>query len=302
MGRIADALRKAEQERMALLGESRAGYGSTALLDPPPAIDAEEVESATQAGAVGGAFRPATSEGMNEAIVPFYDRSSVISEQYRSLRTRLLTQNPQNDHRVMAISSSIPQEGKSVSTVNMGMILAEIRHLKVLCVDGDFRRSSLCDLFDIRPKAGLADLLQGEATYDEIITPTPIPNLFFVAAGQTRGRAAAELLASQRTSSIFRRFQSDFHYTLVDTPPATTVTDVNIIGQMCSGVMLVVRLNVTPEPIARRAVRLLKSNNIPILGCLLIGRDDRGPGYNYSYNYYRYYRYYTSGEADKKRR
>lgn len=302
MGRIADALRKAEQERIELLGESRSGYGSTALLDPPPAIDAEDVEAATQSGLAGGEYRTATSEGMNEAIVPFYDRSSVISEQYRSLRTRLLTQNPQNDHRVMAISSSIPQEGKSVSTVNMGMILAEIRHLKVLCVDGDFRRSSLCDLFDIRPKAGLADLLQGEATYDEIITPTPIPNLFFVAAGQTRGRAAAELLASQRTSSIFRRFQSDFHYTLVDTPPATTVTDVNIIGQMCSGVMLVVRLNVTPEPIARRAVRLLKSNNIPILGCLLIGRDDRGPGYNYSYNYYRYYRYYTSGETDKKRR
>lgn len=298
MGRIAEALRKAEQERGRLLGEE---HGGITLLDPPTVDVGEFAPDNSSSVAPDSTSVPhVTAEGINEAIVPFYDRSSVISEQYRSLRTRLLTQNPQNDHRVLAISSSIPQEGKSVSTVNMGMILSEIRHLKVLCVDGDFRRSSLCDLLDIRPKVGLADLLQDEATYEEIITPTPIPNLYFVAAGQTRGRAAAELLASQRTSSIFRRFQSDFHYTLVDTPPATTVTDVNIIGQMCSGVIIVVRLNVTPEPIARRAVRLLKANNIPILGCLLIGRDDRGPGYNYQYNYYRYYRYYTSGDSEKR--
>lgn len=297
MGRIADALRRAEQERRERLGGASPA-GDVALLDPPESrgapgefasIPIMEMPQPEPSKSIG--------EGINEAIVPYYDRSSIISEQYRSLRTRLLTQNPQNDHRVLAITSSIPQEGKSVTTLNVGVVMAEIRHLKVLCVDGDFRRSSLASLLDIDPGCGLADLLQGEAAYEDVVRPTAIPNLYVVSAGQTRGRPAAELLASQRTSSIFRRFQSEFHYTLVDTPPATTVTDVNIIGQMCSGAILIVRLNFTPEPIARRAVRLLRVNNIPILGCLLIGRDDRGPGYNYSYNYYRYY---TANDGSRK--
>ena len=98
----------------------------------------------------------------------------------------------------------------------------------------------------------------------------------------------SELLSSQKANAVIRRFQTEFHYTLVDTPPATTVTDVGVIGQMCNGVIMLVRLNFTPEPMAQRAVRLLRVNKVPIVGCLLIGRSERG-GYGYSYGYYNYY-------------
>jgi len=288
MGRIAEALKKAEKQRREQSGEEFAPP-NVPLFDPIAPHGPQSLESFLDSAPKQVEAPSASDESIDETIVPFYDRASIISEQYRSLRTRLLTQNPQNDHRVLAITSSIPQEGKSVTTLNLGMILAEIRHLKVLCVDGDFRRSSLAGLLHTRSKPGLGEILRGEAPIEEAIQTTPIPNLYVVTAGQTRGNAAAELLASQRTAAVFRRLQSEFHYTLVDTPPATTVTDVNIIGQMCSGVVLVVRLNVTPEPIARRAVRLLRVNNIPIIGCLLIGQDHRGPGYGYAYRYYRYY-------------
>jgi capsular exopolysaccharide synthesis family protein len=241
------------------------------------------------------------NEGIHESIVPFYDRSSIVAEQYRSLRTRLLTQNPQNDHRILAITSAIPREGKSVTTSNLGVVLSEIRHFKVLCVDADFRRSRLAQLLDAKRGPGLADLLEGNTTYEEVVQPTVIPNLYFVGAGETRGRTAAELLSSQRASAVMRRFQADFHYTLVDTPPATTVTDVGIIGQMCNGVIMIVRLNFTPEPVARRALRLLRVNKIPILGCLLIGRDERAVGYGYAYDYYRYYGYYHARSKERKR-
>jgi Mrp family chromosome partitioning ATPase len=76
------------------------------------------------------------------------------------------------------------------------------------------------------------------------------------------------------------------------------VTDVGIIGQMCNGVIMLVRLNFTPEPVARRAVRLLRVNKVPIMGCLLIGQDERSVGYGYAYNYYRYYGY---RDSDSKR-
>ncbi|MCB9865638.1 MAG: hypothetical protein H6816_03265 [Phycisphaerales bacterium] len=117
---------------------------------------------------------------------------------------------------------------------------------------------------------------------------------------ETSGRSAAELLSSQRASAVVRRLQSDFHYTLIDTPPATTVTDVGVIGQMCNGVIMIVRLNCTPEPLARRAIRLLRVNKVPIMGCLLIGKSDRGVSYGYSYGYY--YKYYAKDGPDDQRR
>ncbi len=298
MGRIAEALKKAEAERRQRLAEDGGNLaGATALAEPDPAPSEPSVTDYVE---LAPPHEPvAIDHGVNELLVPYYDRSSIIAEQYRSVRTRLLTQNPQNEHRVLAITSAIPREGKSVTTGNLGVILAEIRHFKVLCVDVDFRRSRLGQLLAVERGPGMADLLRGDAKYEEVIRPTPVPNLFFVAAGSTNGSNAAELLASHRTAAVFRRFQSDFHYTLVDTPPATTVTDVGIIGQMCSGVILLVRLNFTPEPMAKRAVRLLRVNNIPIVGCMLIGHEDCTAGYGYSGKYY-YYRYYGARESGRR--
>jgi capsular exopolysaccharide synthesis family protein len=299
MGRIADALKKAESDRRRQMAEQT---GGVSLLDPPGTFQSPEppADADTEPAEAPAAVRAVQIEdGIHESIQPFYDRSSLISEQYRSLRTRLLTQNPQGDHRVLAVTSAIPREGKSVTTSNLGVILAEIRHFKVVCVDADFRRSRLGTLLNAPSGPGFADLLKGDAAYEDVVRPTSIPNLYLVRAGETSGRSAAELLASTRASAVVRRLQSDFHYTLIDTPPATTVTDVGIIGQMCSGVIMVVRLNCTPEPLARRAVRLLRVNKVPILGCLLIGRSDRGVTAGYSYGYY--YRYYHKDASESRR-
>ena len=80
---------------------------------------------------------------------------------------------------------------------------------------------------------------------------------------------------------------------MVDTPPATTVTDVGIVGQLCSGVIVIVRMNRSHQAVAKQAVKLLQVNNIPIMGCLVIGRDAPGERYGYGYGYY-YHRYYNS--------
>ena len=240
-------------------------------------------------------------QGLSESLVPYYEKSSLVTEQYRSLRTRLLSQNPNFEHRTIAITSAVPKEGKSVTSLNLGCILAEIRHLRVLVVDGDFRRGSLAHMLNQPDGPGLAEVLDGQESYSDVLRKTPIPNLMFMPAGKTNGRPAAELLAAARAKPLFRRMQNEFHYTIVDTPPATTVTDVGIIGQLCTAVVIVVRLHRTDEVAARRCVRLLQVNNIPIMGCLLIGRDAPGAryGYGYGYNYYRYYDYYIKGKGNK---
>lgn len=242
------------------------------------------------------------AKGMTEALVAYYAKSSLVSEQYRSLRTRLLSQNPQGEHKVIAITSAIPKEGKSVTAINLGCILAEIRHLRVLVVDGDFRRSTLRSMLNLPDGPGLADVLAGTASYEEATQTTPVSNLSFISAGKTHGQSAAELLSGRSTRQFFRMMQAQFHYTIVDTPPATTVSDAGIVGQMCTGVIIVVRLNHTHESTTKRAVRLLQANNISILGCVIIGRDrpfiGYGYGYGYGYSYYRYYDYYKKNQGE----
>jgi capsular exopolysaccharide synthesis family protein len=309
MGRIAEALKRAEQERRRTLGSNPCPVDT--LKEEPPlstarlTIPASELAAADGSSGVTEEPNPLI-QGLSESLVPFYERSSLVTEQYRSLRTRMLSSNPNYEHRIIAITSAVPKEGKSVTTLNLGCILAEIRHLKVLVVDGDFRRSSLAHMLNQPTGPGLAEVLEGEATYEDVLRSTPVPNLMFIPAGSTHNRSAAQLLTAAAASPAFKRMQNDFHYTIVDTPPATTVTDVGIIGQMCTGVIVIVRLHRTYEAAAKRAVRLLQVNNIPIVGCLLVGRDAPGAGYygygygyGYRYNYYRYYSHLKQGEEEK---
>ena len=274
-----------------------AGSAATILGEPPalgrsPASDSVDTKPSVDAPiSVAG--------GLDEALIPYHRSSSLVAEQYRSLRTRLLSQNPHYEHRTLAITSSVPKEGKSVTTLNLGSVLAEIRHLKVLVVDGDFRRGSLATKLNQPSGPGLAEVLAGEATYSEVIRSTSIPNLSFVPAGNIQKHSPAELLTSAGAKPLFQRMLNEFHYTIVDTPPATTVSDVGVIGQLCSGVILVVRLHRTDEGAAKRTVRLLQANSIPIVGCLLVGRDAPGGryGFGYGYRYYDYYDYDHYGKG-----
>ncbi|MFQ5461602.1 MAG: CpsD/CapB family tyrosine-protein kinase [Phycisphaerae bacterium] len=303
MGRIADALKRAEEERRASLGTAVAPR-DIGNREPDPFSTYSQTPVITEPVEVESEPAPiSVVEGLSESLVPFHERSSLITEQYRSLRTRLLSQNPNYEHRIIAITSAVPKEGKSVTTLNLGCILAEIRHLKVLVIDGDFRRSSLATMLNQAEGPGLAEVLGGRAEFEQVVRSTPIPNLKFIPAGNTHKRSAAELLTAAAAKSVFRRLQNEYHYVIVDTPPATTVTDVGIIGQLCDGVILVVRLHRTDEQAAKRAARLLSANNIPVIGCLLVGRDGPpgryGYGYGYAYNYYRYYRYYRKSGTDE---
>ncbi|UCC28900.1 MAG: CpsD/CapB family tyrosine-protein kinase [Phycisphaerales bacterium] len=304
MGRIADALKRAEQERGPATAASSERLGAIATLPEPsaPTCTAEPTTTPTDKGT--SEQHVSVVEGLFESLVPFYESSSLVTEQYRSLRTRLLSQNPHYEHRVIAVTSAVPKEGKSVTSLNLGCILAEIRHLKVLVVDGDFRRSSLAQMLNQAEGPGLAEVLSGDVSYDEVLRDTPVPNLRFIPAGSTNKRPAAELLTAAGAKPTFKRMQNDFHYTFVDTPPATTVTDVGIIGQMCTGVIMIVRLHRTHEAAAKRAVRLLQVNNVPVVGCMIVGRDSAvghygyGYDYGYRYNYYRYYNYIKHAEDD----
>ncbi len=227
---------------------------------------------------------------VDPSIVAFHDRHSAATEQYRGLRARLLAMNTGRLPQVIAITSSVPEEGKSVTSLNTSLVMSEGGEHRVLLVDMDFRRSSLARMLGQPPSPGLCDVLRGELPLRDAIRSTPYANLKFLAAGDPRERSYGELLGSAGLGAVLDELRLAFNYTFVDTPPVTTVSDVCLLGPHCDGALLVVEMQRTPEPTVQQAVRALSANNVKVLGCVLSRFRDQSSGY-----YARYYSSYYYG-------
>ena len=225
---------------------------------------------------------------IDPAVVAFHDRYSSVSEQFRAIRARLLSMNGSSAHRVIAITSSVPQEGKSVSTVNLGLVMAEGGEHRTLIADADFRRSSIGRMLSLETRPGLAELIRGEKSLEELLCPTPFPNLKVLPPGKLGTHSASELLGSPTAREVLARLRAMFDYTFLDSPPVNTVSDVSTLAPSCDGAILVVEMHRTPEPTAQQAVRTLQANNVKVLGCILTRHDDRRAHYYDRYSNYYY--------------
>jgi capsular exopolysaccharide synthesis family protein len=228
---------------------------------------------------------------LDPSLIAFHEKFSATSEQYRSFRARLLNMNAQHRHQMIAITSSLPQEGKSVTTLNLGMVMAEGADQKVLVIDADFRRSSIARMLGVSPRPGLTELIRGDADFAEVIRPTHYPNLKIITTGGTSDKNYGALLGASNVRPVLQKLRDAFDYCFVDTPPVNTVSDVSMLAPHCDGVVIVIEMRRTPEPSVLEAVRTLQTTNAKILGCLLSQSDDQRGHY-----YERYYSYYDQNE------
>ncbi|MCA9254927.1 MAG: CpsD/CapB family tyrosine-protein kinase [Phycisphaerales bacterium] len=314
MGRIADAIKKAERERAQIRNArvdatvaaadriERDAVGVATM--EPPMFEAPLRDSTLTADRDARIRTPSARKELNrfspaglrkdDAIVsptPHWDvhstvvaareRNSMITEQYRAARTWLLRRNTAGKHACVAITSSIPKEGKSVTTANLAVTMAEVRHLNVLAVDCDLRQGSMARLYKMPNTPGLADVLTGRVSLDEAIATTPIPNLWTLPAGARHDLNSGELMNSRAATRVFDELRERFHYILVDTPPVQSLSDVGAIGALCTGVILVVRMNKTASHLVRQSLHWLQSNHLNVLGC--IASDCRTKGARYEY-------------------
>ena len=255
---------------------------------PPSGFVAEgEITASAVGAAPDGRTTTWDARRVDPALVAFHDRYSAICERYRAVRARLLTMNAGHAAQAIAITSAIPEEGKSVSTLNLGLVMAESGEHRILLVDADFRRTSIARMLGTAPTPGLAEVLRGELALADAWQSTPLPNLKILPAGKVRDNAYAELLGGSGTAAVLKQFRATFDYVFLDTPPITTVSDVSLLAPQCDGVILVIQMGRTPEPTVQQAVRTLQANNIKILGSILSRVQDRGAGYHE-----RYYSYY----------
>lgn len=293
MGSMVEVLKKMQAEQAATDGAaSSSSVGRDAgrfapLIELPPSVSTlPDVDDA--------ATRAWNSDEIDPGLIAFHEPTAAITEQYRAVRARIISQNPTGDPQLLAITSAVPLEGKTITTMNLGLVMAESRELKVAVLDADLRRASLGRTLGYRSTPGLADVLIGRSSLSEVVRETPARNLDLIAAGSTHGLNIAEVLASNRTRDVFQMLQAQYDYVLIDTPPATTVADVCTLAPLCHQIVVVILMNRTPEPLVQKTVRLLQTNHGRILGCILTRYHDRRARYYYDYYRY-YYRRGTSG-------
>lgn len=208
--------------------------------------------------------------GYASQVIVHHDRGSVITEQYRAIRTQILARGRNRKLQVHAVTSSAPEEGKSVTTINLGMTFSELRNQKILLIEGDLRRPTFHKLFNRQATPGLIHLLRGQETdIDKAIHPTAYDNLQFMPAGDRDFVSSTELLSSPKMHQILDRLRDRYDHIFLDTPPVITVTDACILGAMADETLLVVRLNRTPSDLVDRAKRLLRASNCDVAGVIL---------------------------------
>jgi len=217
-------------------------------------------------------------------LVTYRKPKSEISESYRALRTSILLSSLGHPPKVILVTSALPQEGKTTTSVNTAVVLAQ-KGSRVLLVDGDLRRPSLHKLFHMRPKVGLSTVLTGSSTAEETITPAPnLPGLFLLPAGPAPPHPA-ELLGSTLMKELIVQWRSQYDHVIIDSPPALSVTDAVLLSVDVDSVLLVIRSGNTTKAALRRSRELLAQVNARVMGTVVNAVDVNSPDY-YHYYYY----------------
>jgi len=232
------------------------------------------------------------SENAALPIVAQRGLHSTAAESYRSLRTSLLMSTEKRP-RVLAVTSSTPSEGKSVTAINCALALAQ-QEANVLLVDADLRQPSIQQAFGLPQSPGLSAILAGTSSAaDAEGKSEALPNLTIVTAGDGCS-CPAELLATDSMSSTLTDWRSRFDYVVLDTPPVSVFTDAVVLGSQADAVLLVARYGVTTKYALRHAAELLRRSSVKVAGVVLNAIDRR-----YESSYYHPYGY---GLARRPRR
>ncbi len=241
----------------------------------------ETLEQVTGTSVVG--YIPLDKKLQTAPMLSFDTDNSGTAEAFRKLRTNLQFLAVDNPPRVIVVTSSTPSEGKTTTSLNIALALAESEH-NVVLVDGDLRKPRLAKYLDVVGSVGFSTVLIGGATLDEVLQNTKFPRLTVLTAG-TIPPNPSELLGSLAAKKILGELRNRFDYVIIDSAPLLAVTDGAILAAEADGTLVVVRAGQTKRDQLTHAIGMLNDVGATILGTVLTFIPTRGGG-AYSYNYY----------------
>ncbi|MBN1967744.1 MAG: polysaccharide biosynthesis tyrosine autokinase [Candidatus Delongbacteria bacterium] len=235
-------------------------------------------------------------------LISHFSPKSPISEAYRTLRTNIQFSKVDDPPRIIAVSSSIPKEGKSTTASNLAVVIAQSGK-KVVLVDADLRRPVVHKNFNLLREIGITDYLLKNSKVDEIAKKTDIENLHVITCGDIPPNPS-ELLGAKKMDSFINDLKEVYDFVIFDTPPVITVTDAAVLSRKTDGLVLVVSSGSVSRVEVERSKDLLDSVGANIIGIVLNNLDIKKlyGSYYYYYHYYHYYYYYGSDSKKRKRR
>jgi protein-tyrosine kinase len=283
MSRICEALKRAEAERTAIGSAAEAKAADPlrwqAVLSDEEAQQAAKIVSVSGRSDASPACGHLRLEELRrrcakpiwrldpESIVFSSEHSlSPCTEQFRTLRSRLYAVRDERRLRTLLVTSTVPNEGKTFVTLNLGQVIARQHERNVLLIDADLRAARLHVPLGAPSSPGLADFLCGEADEYSIIQADAQTNLFLIPAGRPVSNPA-ELLSKMQLRVLLDRLASAFDWVILDAPPVLPVSDVGVLAGLCDGVLFVVRAGSTAFDVAQMACQELRGRNL--LGIVL---------------------------------
>lgn len=245
--------------------------------------DKQTIEDIGGVGLVGSI--PLDKDRRKEPAISFEKDNSAIAEAFRKLRTNLQFLAVDNPPRAIVITSSVPNEGKSTTAINLALALAEAEHSVVL-VDGDLRRPRLDKYLDVVGSVGFSTVLAGGASLDDVVQKTRFSDLSVLTSGAIPPNPS-ELLGSMAAKKVLEDLRSQFDYVIVDSSPLLAVTDAAVLAANADGVLIMARYGQTKRDHFAHAVGALEDVGAPLLGAVYTMTPSRGSSaYSYNYTYY----------------
>ncbi len=220
--------------------------------------------------AAGGADARVAVATLHPLLVAAIDPHSEAAEQYRTLRARLSHREETTPIRTLIVTSPGARDGKSLTAANLALTMAQEFQRSVLLADTDFRGSSLHSLFGLDASPGLAELLNGDASLDDVMVYMPDYRLTVIPAGQTPP-FPTELLGSTAMRRVVDTLRARFDRVLFDMPAVMPLADVGTFAPLADGVLMVVRAGVTQRPALNQALSAFDDEKV--LGVVLNGTN-----------------------------
>jgi succinoglycan biosynthesis transport protein ExoP len=240
---------------------------------------------------------------------------TMIAESFRALRTNIQFSEGNKHIKAIAVTSTSPQEGKTMVSANLAISLAQ-SGLKTLLVGSDLRKPMLGSTFGLEETPGLTDIIfgnypwsqtvktitdiiMGEISLDDLMMTPGMDNLNIITSG-TIPPNPAELIESDRLMTFIEEAKKQYDIIIFDSTPVLSAADAAILGQKMDGVLIVYRVGAVSRGLLKRTANQLQQVKCNIIGIILNGmKPDISPDFQ-DYKYYKYYSYYGKERGRKK--
>ena len=199
-------------------------------------------------------------------LVCITEKDGLAAEKFRYLAVRLRQLQQNRPLKKLLITSTIPQEGKSMVAANLACALARRTQQKTLLLDGDLRRPSVAKLFGLGKLPGIGDWLQGECGAAQSIYSLEETGLWVLPAGNVP-RNPLELIQSGRLSTLLEQLTGWFDWIVIDSPPVLPLADTSIWMRQADGILLVTRQGATEKEQLKRGLEAVDTSKL--LGAVL---------------------------------